>query len=74
MKEFFKKIINWFSNIFHGNKIKAEFDRVMTELLMLREALEDIAEQKDEFEALVNKYKKQIKELKEKLKELTPKE
>lgn len=69
MKRFFKGIITWLRNVCHVGRIVKELDAALLELSTLREAVIEFAAQKEEFEAQIAKYKKQVKDLRAKEKQ-----
>lgn len=69
MKNWFKKIIEWLKDVRNIKALKDTLESALNEVGMLKEALMQFADEKEAFEARIQKYKKQIKDLKDRLKE-----
>lgn len=70
MKNWFKKVFNWFKDLIQSGKLKKALDAAILELTTLREAVNDFADQIEAYEAQAAKDKQQIKELKAEIKVL----
>lgn len=64
-----KRFFTWIADLFKSGKVKKALEEAAIELEMLRKAVVDLGEQLEHAEQQITRYKKQIKDLKAKLKE-----